>query len=83
MSRGLGDVYKRQFHKSGVSRLNQVETMSKFYKCNNEGFQSSQLIKSEICGFQYQATYGSKVGNKNVKAISTNKYELNFKFIGS
>ena len=77
------EFFIQSFHKSGVSRLNQVETMSKFYKCNNEGFQSSQLIKTEICGFQYQATYGSKVGSNNLKAISTNKYKLNFKFIGT
>jgi len=57
--------------------------MSKFYRCNNEGFQSSDLIKPEICGFQYQATYGSKIGSTNTKAISTNKYKLNFRFIGS
>ena len=77
------EFFIQSFHKSGVSRLNQVETMSKFYKCNNKGFQSSQLIKPEICGFQYQATYGSKVGSTNVKAISTNKYKLNFRFIGT
>ena len=77
------EFFIQTFHKSGVSRINQVETMSKFYKCNNEEFQSSQLIKPEICGFQYQATYGSKVGSKNIKAISTNKYKLNFRFIGS
>ena len=77
------EFFIQSFHKSGVSRLNQVETMSKFYKCNNEGFQSSQLINPDICGFQYQATYGSKVGSTNLKAISTNKYKLNFRFIGS
>tara|TARA_Y100001978_G_scaffold195822_1_gene204551 strand:+ start:599 stop:1309 length:711 start_codon:yes stop_codon:yes gene_type:complete len=73
----------QSFHKAGVSRLNQVETMSKFYKCSNAESKSSQLIKPSICGFQYQATYGSKVGNKNIKAISSNKYKLNFRFIGS
>ena len=77
------EFFIQSFHKSGVSRLNQVETMSKFYKCNNEGFQSSQSIKTDICGFQYQATYGSKVGSTNQNAISTNKYKLNFRFIGT
>tara|TARA_Y100000589_G_scaffold212864_1_gene200714 strand:- start:961 stop:1671 length:711 start_codon:yes stop_codon:yes gene_type:complete len=77
------EFFIQSFHKSGVTRLNQVEMMSKFYKCNNKEIKSPQMVKPEICGFQYQATYGSKVGNKNVKAISTNKYELNFKFIGS
>ena len=77
------EFFIQSFHKSGVSRLNQVETMSKFYKCDNEGFQSSNLMKPEICGFQYQATYGSKVGSTNLKAISSNKYKLNFRFVGS
>ena len=77
------EFFIQSFHKSGVSRLNQVETMSKFYKCNNKGFKSSELIKPEICGFQYQATYGSKVGSTNIKAISANKYKLNFRFIGT
>ena len=73
----------QSFHKSGVSRLNQVETMSKFYRCDDVKFLSSKLSKPEICGFQYQATFGSKIGNKNVKAVSANKYKLNFRFIGS
>ncbi len=73
----------QSFHKSGVSRLNQVETMSKFYRCNEDELQSSELKKPEICGYQYQATYGSQIGIKNVEAISTNKYKLNFKFIES
>ncbi len=77
------EFFIQSFHKSGISRLNQVETMSKFYRCNEDEIELSELIKPEICGYQYQATYGSKVGNKNVKAISTNRYKLNFKFIGS
>ncbi len=77
------EFFIQSFHKSGVSRLNQVETMSKFYRCDNEELQSSQLIKPEICGFQYQATYGSKVGSTNLRAISTNKYKLNFRLLES
>ena len=77
------EFFIQSFHKSGISRLNQVETMSKFYRCNEDEIELSEPIKPEICGYQYQATYGSKVGNKNVKAISTNKYKLNLKFIGS
>ena len=77
------EFFIQSFHKSGALRLNQVETMSKFYRCNNQGLQSSKLNKPEICGFQYQATYGSRVGDKNVKAISTHKYKLNFRFIES
>ena len=77
------EFFIQSFHKSGVSRLNQVELISKFYRCNNDELKSSELIKSEICGFQYQATYGSKVGSINAKTISTNKYKLNFRFIGS
>ncbi len=65
-------------HKNSISRINQVEIMSKFYKCNtdvNTPIDSNDVI----CGFQYVATYGSKVGELNMKAITTNKYRLTFK----
>ena len=77
------EFFIQSFHKSGISRINQVETMSKFSKCNEDELQSYELKKPEICGYQYQATYGSKVGIKNVQAISTNKYKLSFIFIES
>ena len=64
-------------HKNGISRINQVEIMSKFYKCNFESNTDNE--NTEICGYQYVATYGSRVGEPNLKAISTNKYRLTFK----
>jgi len=68
-------------HKQGFSRINQVEVLSKFYKCNI--IKNLEVDKNyDICGFQYTATFGSKVGDTNVKAITTNKYKLTFKFIG-
>ena len=66
-------------HKQDVSRINQVEIMSKFFKCHLKE-NNKNNINYDICGFQYTATYGSKVGDKNVKAINTNKYKLTFKF---
>ena len=65
-------------HKNGISRINQVEIMSKFYKCNSEDFNDNES-NDDICGFQYVATYGSKVGEINIKAITTNKYRLTFR----
>ena len=65
-------------HKEGISRINQVEIMSKFYKCNSEANTNNE-INDDICGFQYVATYGSKVGELNTKAITTNQYRLTFK----
>jgi len=65
-------------HKSGISRINQVEIMSKFYKCNSEAKTGNER-NYDICGFQYVATYGSRVGEPNIKAITTNKYRLTFK----
>ena len=65
-------------HKNGISRINQVEIMSKFYKCNSE-YNTDNKINDDICGFQYVATYGSRVGEPNIKAITTNKYRLTFK----
>tara|TARA_B100000900_G_C20563112_1_gene709797 strand:- start:650 stop:1354 length:705 start_codon:yes stop_codon:yes gene_type:complete len=66
-------------HKDGLSRINQVEVMSKFFKCNLN--QDNKPNDYDICGLQYTATYGSRVGEINVKAIDTNKYKLTFKFI--
>ena len=57
-------------HKPGASRVNQVETISKFQKCNLNFFNSDDTLKPDICGFQYIATYGSKVGNPSVYALS-------------
>ena len=68
-------------HKLGASRVNQVETISKFQKCDSEQLEIIGSQKNDICGFQYVATYGSKVGDPSIKAIKTNKYKLTFKFI--
>ena len=65
-------------HKNGVSRINQVEIISKFYKCNSK-VNIEKESNNDICGFQYVATYGSRVGELNIKAITTNQYKLTFK----
>ncbi|KGF89302.1 putative POLO box duplicated region [Prochlorococcus marinus str. MIT 9107] len=70
-------------HKPGASRINQVETISKFQKCFGDKFEESNLKNSNICGFQYVASYGSKVGDPSIHAIKTNKYKLTFEFIES
>ena len=70
-------------HKPGASRINQVETISKFEKCSGEKFEGNNLKKPNICGFQYVASYGSKVGDSSIRAIKTNKYKLTFEFIES
>ena len=64
-------------HKNGVARINQVEIISKFYKCNMDSSTGNQS-NNDICGFQYVATYGSRVGELNIKAITTNQYRLTF-----
>jgi len=66
-------------HKPDISRVNQVEIMSKFYKCKENNFVDSNNLKSNICGYQYSATYGSRVGDTSVNAITSNKYKLTFK----
>ena len=70
-------------HKPGASRVNQIEIISKFQKCNNDNFNFEDTLKPDICGFQYIATYGSKVGDHTVHEIKTGKYKLSFKFIES
>ena len=70
-------------HKPGASRINQVETISKFQKCSEEILEVNNSIKPSICGVQYVASYGSKVGDPSIRAIKTNKYKLTFEFIES
>ncbi|WP_288262153.1 DUF6816 family protein [uncultured Prochlorococcus sp.] len=70
-------------HKPGASRINQVETISKFQKCSEEKFVGNDSQMPEICGVQYVASYGSKVGDTSIQAIKTNKYKLTFEFIGN
>ena len=70
-------------YKPGASRVDQVETISKFQKCNKNNLKLIDIKKPNICGVQYVATYGSKVGDLSVKAIKTSKYKLTFEFIGS
>ena len=69
-------------HKPEASRINQVEVMSKFYKCKDFDSNTNEFAYKDICGVQYLATYGSKVGEKNTKAISQSKYKLTFKYLG-
>ncbi len=73
------EFFIQKNHKNGISRINQVEVMSKFYKCNSEG-NTGNKRSYDICGFQYVATYGSRVGEPNIKAITTNQYRLTFKY---
>ena len=77
------ELVLQTIHKPGASRVNQVETISKFQKCNLNFSNSEDTLKPDICGFQYIATYGSKVGDPSVHAINTGKYKLSFKFIES
>ena len=70
-------------HKPGASRINQVETISKFQKCSKEILEVNNSNKPAICGVQYVASYGSKVGDPSIRAIKTNKYKLTFEFIES
>ena len=69
------------FHKTDVSRINQVEVMSKFFQCQQGVLNLEEINKPDICGYQYVASYGSNVGQKNQNAITNNKYKLTFKFI--
>ena len=70
-------------HKQGASRINQVETISKFQKCSEQKLEENNFKKPAICGVQYVASYGSKVGDPSIHPIKTNKYKLTFEFIGS
>ena len=70
-------------HKPGASRINQVETISKFQKCSEKIFEIDNSNKPSICGVQYVASYGSTVGDTSIQAIKTNKYKLTFEFIES
>ena len=68
-------------YKQGAARVNQVETISKFQQCDSEQLEIIDSQKNDICGLQYVATYGSKVGDPSIHPIKTNKYKLTFKFI--
>ena len=70
-------------HIPSASRVNQVEVISKFKKCDRINLKFKDRKKTDICGVQYIATYGSRVGDPSVHAIKTNKYKLTFKFIGN
>ena len=70
-------------HKPGASRVNQVEVLSKFKKCDQTNLKFNDKQKTDICGVQYISSYGSRVGDPSVHAIKTNQYKLTFKFIGN
>ena len=70
-------------HKRGASRINQVEIISKFQKCSEQTLEENNLKIPSICGVQYVASYGSKVGDPSIHAVKTNKYKLTFEFIES
>ncbi len=77
------ELFIQTAHQPGASRINQVETISKFQKCSEEMLGLDNSIKPSICGVQYIASYGSKVGDLSTQAIKTNKYKLIFKYIGN
>ncbi len=70
-------------HKPDASRVDQVEAISKFKKCDQVNLKLKDNQKTDICGVQYIASYGSKVGDPSVHAIKTSKYKLTFQFIGN
>ena len=70
----------QKVHNNGISRLNQVEVMSKFYRCDDLD-NASGNFQRKICGSQYLATYGSKIGEINLKSVTGNHYDLTFNFI--
>ena len=68
---------------AGINANSQLNTISKFQKCSEEILEVDNSIKPSICGVQYVASYGSKVGDPSIHAIKTNKYKLKFEFIES
>jgi len=77
------EFFIQTVHKKEASRINQVEVMSKFYKCKDYDLQIKRGLKGDICGIQYTATYGSKVGDKRIESITSSKFLLRFQPIES
>ena len=64
------------YHSQTKSRINQVETLSKYFKCKNIGIEFSNLKNEPICGQQLQAKYAAPGESFSSKPLNLNKYQI-------
>ena len=64
------------YHLPQVSRIKQVETLSKYKKCNNIRIENYVFDQNSICGDQWQAVYSAPGISSNSKPVKSNHYQL-------
>ena len=64
------------FHNSNVSRVNQIETLSKYQLCKSPKTIVADLSEERICGEQWQAFYLAPGESMEVKPLKTSHYKL-------
>ncbi len=64
------------FHTLDVSRVKQVETLSKYRLCKSKTFLTEELSLDQICGEQWQAIYSAPGEMLGSQVLKTSHYQL-------
>ncbi len=75
----IDELVLQIFHNLDVSRIKQVETLSKFQLCKEPSSAFEDLSENIICGEQWQAVYPGPGESLESKAIKTSHYQLMFR----
>ncbi len=74
----IDELALQVFHNLDISRIKQVETLSKFELCKESNSKSEEFSKKKICGEQWQAIYPGPGESFEFKPIKTSHYQLVF-----
>ena len=70
------EVALQIFHSASISRIDKVETLSRYQKCRDLEIEMLISQKDAICGEQLQAIYKEKADGLRSEPLKTNHYKL-------
>ena len=72
------ELYLQIVHSLSPSRINQVETLSRFSLCQDLSISFKELGQGSICGEQWQVRYNAPGETLRAKVVASNHYLLLF-----
>ena len=68
------ELHVQIFHSDSITRVNQVETLSRYNLCKELEFSFNSITSNSICGEQWQARYNFPINILRSTPISTNHF---------